>query len=103
MEEEVASDREACGGKLGVYADLPPNTEEGPMDPTYLQLFLLKYVCPEPQCFGTLAPLVPLAPGGGAGPGGEVLECNVCGAHRTEAQFLQDLEDGALDQDEDLD
>ena len=25
---------------------LPPNPDEGPLEPTYLQLFLLKFMCP---------------------------------------------------------
>jgi SET and MYND domain-containing protein len=68
---------------------LPPNPDEGPLDPTYVHLFLLKYMCPVAACFGTLAPLVP-----GRGPP-DVFECNVCSATRTEAQFMQELEQGS--------
>jgi hypothetical protein len=67
---------------------LPPNPDEGPLDPTYIQLFMLKYVCPAPGCFGTLAPLAP-----DQGPQ-DIYECNVCGARRSEVQFMQDLEHG---------
>ena len=58
----------------------PP--EEPPLEPTYLHLFLLKYVCPQPGCFGTLAP----------GVGTDVFSCNICGQQRSEAQFLAELE-----------
>jgi hypothetical protein len=60
--------------------------DRGPLEPTYLQLFLLKYMCPREGCFGTMA-AVP----GGAGAGG-ACECNVCGGVRTEAEFLAELE-----------
>jgi len=52
-------------------------------DPTYLQLFLLKYVCSEPDCFGTLVPLAPDA---------TTHACNLCGAQRTDAEFMAELE-----------
>lgn len=52
-------------------------------DAGYIQVFLLKYVCPQADCFGTLVPTQP---------GSTVQECNMCGCRRTEAQFLADLE-----------
>lgn len=54
----------------------------GPVDEQYLMMFLLKYVCPEEGCGGTLAPK----------DGGDH-ECNVCGRMRSEAQFLQQLQE----------
>ena len=61
-----------------------------------VQLFLLKFMCPNPDCFGTLAPLV-IPPGAEppTNPAENVYECNVCGGRRTEAQFLADLEQPA--------
>ena len=32
-----------------------PPGEEGPLEPAYLRLFLLKYICPREACFGTMA------------------------------------------------
>lgn len=63
-----------------------PQQEEGPQaDAAYINIFLLKYVCPREACRGTLAPLAP--------PGRpDVLECNMCGGQRTEAEFLAELE-----------
>jgi hypothetical protein len=58
------------------------DSEEPKADPAYIGLFLLKYVCPGPDCFGTLAP---------AGPGSDRYECNMCGLARTEAEFLAQL------------
>jgi hypothetical protein len=52
------------------------------LDPTYLQLFMLKYVCPREACFGTMA----------AVQGAPACECNVCGHRRSEAEFLAELE-----------
>lgn len=58
-------------------------------DPAYINLFLLKYVCPREGCYGTLAPL----PGQTAGqPGGPLFECNMCSGTRSEADFLAELE-----------
>lgn len=48
--------------------------------PTYLQLFLLKYVCPYQQCFGTMAPIRDTL----------LLECNMCRRTRAAADFLQE-------------
>lgn len=62
----------------------PQEADPGPLDPTYLQLFLLKYVCPAPGCYGTLAPGAP-----GCGSGTHV--CAVCGQGRSEADFLAEL------------
>ncbi|KAF6257373.1 hypothetical protein COO60DRAFT_1233872 [Scenedesmus sp. NREL 46B-D3] len=52
------------------------------LDPAYLSLFMLKYVCPHEGCFGTMAALQ----------GSDVCECSVCGALRSEAEFLAGLE-----------
>ncbi|GIL75147.1 hypothetical protein Vretifemale_4926 [Volvox reticuliferus] len=60
-----------------------PPGEEGPLEPTYLRLFLLKYMCAAPGCFGTAAPVKP---------GSTLLECNVCGCTRSEQEFLRELE-----------
>ncbi|GAX82783.1 hypothetical protein CEUSTIGMA_g10209.t1 [Chlamydomonas eustigma] len=93
--------------------DLPPNTEEGPLDPTYLQIYLMKYACSRPQCYGTLVPLpssslpsqlrspnVPTLPASALPEGAmnepsQLFECNVCCFQRTEEQFLVELEQGS--------
>jgi hypothetical protein len=66
----------------------PPGSDgsEGrePLDPTYLQLFMLKYMCPQESCFGTMAAVL----------GAAACECNVCGHRRTDEEFLADLERG---------
>ena len=74
-----SSSAAAVGGGLGGSATAG---EEEALDETYLQLFLLKYVCPRDACFGTMAPVF----------GTDVLECCVCGSKRTESQFLAELE-----------
>ncbi|PRW33731.1 Histone-lysine N-methyltransferase ASHR2 [Chlorella sorokiniana] len=56
---------------------------EQAVDAGYINIFLLKYVCPRSGCYGTLAP---------AAPGADVLECNMCGGRRSEAEFLAELE-----------
>lgn len=70
-----ASSSGGAGGQPGGEADA--------LEPTYLQLFLLKYMCPRRHCFGTLAP---------AAVGTDVHVCNVCGGQRTEAEFMAELE-----------
>lgn len=57
--------------------------EQQAVDAGYINIFLLKYVCPRPGCYGTLAPVAP---------GADALECNMCGGRRTEAEFLAELE-----------
>lgn len=52
------------------------------VDESYIHMFLLKYVCPREECFGTLAPVQ----------ASDRLECNMCGLIRTEAEFMQELE-----------
>ncbi len=67
---------------------------QGPdrLDEGYLHMFLLKYVCPRPACFGTMAPL-PAQP--------DVCECSVCGTLRSDAEFLAEIEREDDDEDED--
>lgn len=60
-----------------------PPGDEGPLEPQYLRLFLLKYLCPQPGCFGTMAP---------AAPRDSTLQCAKCGHLRTEAEFVGELE-----------
>jgi SET and MYND domain-containing protein len=56
--------------------------QQEPLDPAYLSLFMLKYVCPREGCFGTMA----------AVQGRDGCECSVCGALRSEAEFIAGLE-----------
>ena len=57
--------------------------DAGRADSGYIQVFLLKYVCPQPDCFGTMAP---------AAAGSSQHECSMCRHRRSEAEFLADLE-----------
>ncbi|KDD71731.1 hypothetical protein H632_c4493p0, partial [Helicosporidium sp. ATCC 50920] len=72
-EEAEAQGKEAPAAGLG----------EEEADWRYVDVFLLKYVCARPGCGGTLAP---------EAPGGSAAECNVCGAKRTEKEFLEELQ-----------
>lgn len=77
----AAGDSGACthgGQQQGQQA-----AAEHAVDAGYINIFLLKYVCPRAGCYGTLAP---------AAPGADVLECNMCGGRRSEAEFLAELE-----------
>ncbi|KXZ51077.1 hypothetical protein GPECTOR_14g61 [Gonium pectorale] len=83
----ATEDEDADGGEVEMEEatgpiSAPPG-EEGPLEPAYLRLFLLKYMCARPGCFGTAAPPTP---------GSALLECNVCGATRSEQDFLRELE-----------
>jgi hypothetical protein len=53
------------------------DANEGVTGP-YIQLFLLKYVCPRVACFGTLAPRL----------GERCSECNLCGKTRSDDDFM---------------
>lgn len=48
----------------------------------YIQLFIMKYVCPREECHGTLAPVL----------GTEQSVCNLCGCVRTDAEFLAEMQ-----------
>lgn len=52
------------------------------MTTDYIQVFIMKYMCPKDCCFGTMAPALP---------GGDMLECSVCGFTRSEEEFVQAL------------
>lgn len=56
--------------------------QQEPLEAGYLSVFLLKYMCPRPGCYGTMA----------AVQGSDVCECSVCGALRSEAEFLAELQ-----------
>jgi hypothetical protein len=82
-------------GGQGPYSQLPPNPDEPPMEEGYLDVFLFKFLCPQTfpngvACSGTMAPMVPAD-----SPEVSVLECNVCGSKRTEADFLRELEENS--------
>ncbi|GFH19763.1 SET domain-containing protein [Haematococcus lacustris] len=57
--------------------------EGGPLEAIYLQLYLLKFVCPRPHCLGTMAP---------TDVGSSLMACAVCGCQRSEQAFLADLD-----------
>lgn len=54
------------------------------LETQYVELFLMKYICPTGDCNGTMTP-VSDADGG-------TLRCNVCSYQRSEEQFLQEVE-----------
>jgi hypothetical protein len=56
----------------------------------YIELFLMKYICTAPDCFGTLVPHSVEEQLGGCKEGS--MTCNVCGYTRTEAEFMRDVE-----------
>ena len=66
------------------------------VDTTYVSLFVLKHVCS--QCMGTMAPL---PPGGDGSLPSSVCSCNRCGATRTEAEFLERVQEHFADDDDD--
>jgi SET and MYND domain-containing protein len=58
--------------------------QQEPMEPGYLSIFLLKFMCPKEGCFGTMAAV--------QGSSSGACECSVCGTLRSEAEFLAELE-----------
>ena len=70
--------------------------QDNDMD-AYVRMFIMKYVCTNGECGGTLIPL----------PGGQVSQCNICGTQRSEEEFLASLqaeeEDDAEESEEDSD
>ena len=65
------------------------------VDPSYIDVFVMKFVCPHEGCQGTMAPKIPGVP-----QSAQVLECSVCGRFRTEEEFMKDIE-GFLESDMD--
>ena len=64
---------------VGSEADRSQEVDEG-----YVAVFLLKYLCVDEACEGTMVPVLGSADG--------IHACNVCGRTRTEAEFIQGLE-----------
>lgn len=63
------------------HPDAPGGMAGGCTD-EYIQLFIMKYVCPREECHGTLAPIL----------GTDRSQCNICGGVRTEAEFLAEMQ-----------
>jgi hypothetical protein len=76
MSESKEAGQECCNQLDGL--------EDG-VDETFIQLFLLKYLCTQLECFGTYVPFLNSTD--------ELSQCNVCGHRRTEADFLRDLDE----------
>lgn len=55
------------------------------LETQYIELFLMKYICPAGDCNGTMAPA--------ASTDRMTLYCNMCGFRRTEAEFLGEVEE----------
>ena len=64
--------------------DAPGDSSDTALDPTYLQMFLLKYTCSVDECYGTYVPVEGSAEGR--------VCCNMCGHQRTEADFSLEVE-----------
>ena len=80
--EGEEEDPEAAAAAAAVALAASNGDARGPLEATYLQLFMLKFLCPREACFGTMAGVY----------GSDAVECNVCGHRRTEAEFLAELE-----------
>ena len=52
------------------------------IDGAYVQMFLMRYLCPQEDCGGTLAPIY----------GTDLQECNRCSHRRSNADFLASLD-----------
>jgi hypothetical protein len=73
------------GKESGQESCWPVEVLEDGLDETFIQLFLLKYVCTQPECFGTFVPLLSSTK--------QLSRCNVCGHERMEADFLNALDE----------
>ncbi|KAL6771682.1 hypothetical protein ACKKBG_A27400 [Auxenochlorella protothecoides x Auxenochlorella symbiontica] len=74
-----------CKVEGALEAGQEPDPERcGGADEAYVQMYLLKFVCPQEECGGTLCPLSPDS--------ASVAQCNICGHRRTDAQFMAELE-----------
>jgi SET and MYND domain-containing protein len=71
-------------GTVGSSNNHHQQQQQQALEPAYLSLFLLKYMCPREGCFGTMA--------GVHGSSAGTCECCVCGTTRDEAEFMAELE-----------
>lgn len=65
-------------------AEISIRNHQGSADEGYISIFLLKYLCIDEDCEGTMVPILGSAEG--------TLICNVCSKTRNEKQFLEMLE-----------
>eukprot|EP00892_Ulva_mutabilis_P006140 jgi/Ulvmu1/3899/UM018_0121.1 len=83
MNEERQAAVEAMNAP-GDPSAMPQQLAELRLETQYVELFLMKYICPDSACSGTMAPA--------AAADGSTLHCNICGFRRTDAQFLAEVE-----------
>ncbi len=85
-EEAMVSSSEADAQfDLQPESPLAAQESEGTIDEGYVSVFLLRHVCPDEDCLGTLAP---------DAQGSTTFVCNMCGQSRTYEAFLRELEQG---------
>lgn len=79
-----SSDEEETMGEEGAdtHSDQEMDADGSKADEAYIYTFLLKYLCPADDCYGTLIPMH----------GTDSYICNMCGYRRTEQEFMADLE-----------
>ena len=63
------------------YHVLSAATDDGGLQ-NYVDAFLLKYTCGEPDCSGTMAPIK----------GTDRRQCNFCSSTKTEEEFLAEMQ-----------
>ena len=56
----------------------PVSAAADEVDIGYVQMFMMRFLCPQEDCGGTLAPIL----------GTDVQECNRCSHKRTNAEFM---------------
>lgn len=71
------------GGKEDLETDAGSEADPSRqgVDEAYIHVFLLKYICPTPDCGGTMAPLL----------GTDKAECNMCSHVRSEQDFMEEM------------
>ena len=86
-EEEAMVSSSEADAQNGMHPQplLAAQESEGTIDEGYVSVFLLRHVCPDEDCLGTLAP---------DAPGSTTFVCNMCGQNRTYDAFLIELEQG---------
>lgn len=64
--------------------------EQLALEAQYIELYLMKYICTEPECFGTFVPQY-TGEQEQRDAGARRMTCNVCGCTRTEEDFMRDV------------
>lgn len=78
----------ACDSSVKASSMSPDQREQAAVEAQYIELYLMKYICTVPDCFGTFVPKDNHPTRDNNGSSSRSMTCNVCGNERTEEEFM---------------